>query len=761
MSGPLHRLRVLELATGVAGPYAGRLLAMLGATVVKAEPAGGDPARQLPVDHLPAARPSPVFVHLSAGKRLVAREPLPLPAALAWADVVLDDGSLDRPASPGGPLVVTLTPGPGGDFAGTGEELLVQAASGLMAASTDEAGRPLRLPGWQSQYLAGGYAAALALAGLAGGAQRAEVSWAGAVLTGFEAYAAGELYTASSTRPDDPAEADRNAGHLSRTYPSGVLACADGQVIPGTVRAQDWLRQCRVYGRPELAYDPRFVWANRWRNRALLAAELRPWYAARGRREIFEAALAAGWAAAMVLTAGDALADPHLRARGFLVPVTGASSGLVAGRPWRGREIPHRRALRLPPAGADQGWFDPHRPRSGPVPAPPALAGLRVLELTLAWAGPLTGRFLGTLGADVVRIEVGDRPDGWRTRHRWRELGPVPPGTDPDEYTWDASAQFNSLNRAKRGISVDLATRAGAELFQALVAVADVLVMNLSHDVLDRRGVAGYVHRQVDRGLVVLTMPALGATGPYRAMAGYGMLTEGMGGFAARYGPAGEPARASRIYYPDPVAGLHGVVAVLAALAGRTGHGRGDWLDLSQQETLWLQLGEGLVLAAREGREPARLGNAEPGAPGSGIVAATDGYVAYVDRRPAGGGAPPAPAGSATAAELAGRLRAAGVAAEPVARLRDRYASGALRAAGLVEDLDHPVVGRRPYLALPVRLDGRPLPSPRPAPTFDQHTDQVLAEWLGLPPDRIRELRAARAVGTRPRQPRRRSSRPG
>jgi crotonobetainyl-CoA:carnitine CoA-transferase CaiB-like acyl-CoA transferase len=720
--------------------------------VVKAEPAGGDPARSLPVDDRPAGSPSPVFVHLAAGKRLVARAELPLPAALAWADLVLDDGSLGPAGRSAARLLVTVTPGPAG-----AEELLVQAASGLLAVSTDGAGRPLRFPGAQSQYLAGGYAAALALAGLAGGARHAEVSWSGALLTGFEAHAAGELYTASSGRPDDPAEARRNAGHLTRTYPSGVLACADGQVIPGTVRGEDWLRQCQVYGRPELAYDPRFVWAHRWRNRALLAAELRPWYAARSRREIFDAALAAGWAAAMVLRAGDALADRHLRARGFFAPVTGGgATGTVAGRPWRSRELAERVPHRLPPPAADTGWFDPHRPRPGPAPRPPALAGLRVLELTLAWSGPLTGRFLGTLGADVVRVEVGARPDGWRTRHRWRELGvPPPPGADPDDCTWDASPQFNSLNRSKRAISVDLATGPGGEVFRSLVGAADVLIVNMSQDVLDRRGVAGHVRQQVGRGLVVLTMPALGDTGPYRAMAGYGMLTEGMGGFAARYGPAGEPARASRTYYPDAVAGLHGTVAVLAALAGRERHGRGDWLDLSQQETLWLQLGEGLVLAARDGREPGRLGNAEPGVPRSGVLAAADGYVAFLDRRP-GAAAPPVPPPATTAADLAAALRAAGVAAEPVASIADRYRSGALAAAGLLEELDHPAAGRRPYLALPVRLDGRPVPSPRPAPTFDQHTDQVLAEWLGLPAGRIAQLRAAGAVGTRPVQPRRR-----
>ncbi|MFN2497257.1 MAG: CoA transferase, partial [Pseudonocardiaceae bacterium] len=598
------------------------------------------------------------------------------------------------------------------------------------------------------------------------GARRAEVSWTGAVLTAFESHAAGELYTATSGRPDHPEERRRNAGHLAQTYPSGVFACADGHIIPGTVRAEDWIRQCEVYGRPELMYDRRFVWANRWNNREALGRELRPWYAARGAREIFAIALDAGWAAAMVLRAQAALRDPHLAERGFFAPVTGATIGMVPARPWRSPEIAEGVAQRLAPPDGDREWFDPYRPRSSPAPRPPAPSRLRMVELTLAWAGPLTGRFLGTLGADVVRVEVGNRPDGWRTRYRWRDLGvPPPPGVHPDEYTWDASAQFNSLNRGKRAISVDLTTAGGADIFRALVAMADVLIVNMSHDVLDKRGVAEHVRQQVDRGLVVVTMPALGATGPYRSMTGYGMLTEGMGGFAARYGPATEQARASTTYYPDAVAGIHGVVAVLAALAGRAGHGRGDWIDLSQQETLWLQLGEGVVLASREGREPARLGNTEPGGLCSGVLATADGHVAFVGQHRGGHlpGGPQCPAWAADrpADEVAAVLRAGSVAAEVVCSVRECFESGALSSRGLVEELDHPAAGARSYLTLPVRLDGDLLLSPRAAPLFDQHTDEVLVEWLGLPAERIAALRASDAIGTKPKQPRRRTRRDG
>src|SRR6185436_12464019 len=132
---PLSGLRVLELAAGVAGPYAGRLLAMLGATVVKVEPPGGDPARTKPVDDEPLVGTSPLYVHLNAGK-------LNASAAIATAgwDAVIDDrvrgqvaGTAFDPARGDGPLLVSVTPfGFDADDAGAIEhDVLAQARSGL------------------------------------------------------------------------------------------------------------------------------------------------------------------------------------------------------------------------------------------------------------------------------------------------------------------------------------------------------------------------------------------------------------------------------------------------------------------------------------------------------------------------------------------------------------------------------------------------------------------------------------------------------
>lgn len=777
MNGPLAGLRVLELATGIAGPYAGRLLAMLGAEVVKLEPPDGDVSRRLAVDDRPVEEPGPLFVHLNAGKSLRAHG-TDVDDLLAGVHLVLDDQV--RTARAGTPLdpealvrrgitVASVTAwGYDADDPGQpSDELLVQAQSGIVQA-TREDGRPYRFPGWQSQYLAGGYAVAGALTAMAGGASshHVEVTWVGSILSGVEAGICAYFHTADRPPAPPPADGrDRQAGFQVGAFPAGVFRCADGHVIPGTVRPIDWELQCGVYERPDLLTDERFSGRMRFANRDALRAEIQPWYDAHTKRDIFGRALDVGWALGMVMTAEDALDDPHLAARGFLGPIEADGASATAPvRPW----LVHAGA---PPA-------TPAAPATT-APVAPDLADVKVLELTWAWAGPFVGRWFGAYGADVVRIEAGRYPDGWRTRLKWKQAGvDIPDGVDPDDVTFDAAALHNSLNRSKRSASVDLTLPEGRRLFLDLLDEADLLVLNMSYRMLADRGVEDEVRAAVDRGLVVLNMPSLGATGPYRDMPGYGILIEGMGGFAARYGSRGEGARSTNTYYPDLVAGLHGTIAALSGLAARRATGRGQSIDLSQQEVTWLQFGEAIVRRATSGREIDRLGDAEPQLAPSGYYPTSDGWVAIVvadddayaamvtaaaphldDHREPGpertqvrdelDAAVTRWTSGRTTDEVVATLRSGGVGAAAALGYRQAHAA-VLDDRDLVERVHHPVTGERPYLTLPVRIDGTPWRSSRPAPRFAEHTDDVLAEWLDLDHHRCAELRAAGVIGTTP-----------
>ncbi|MEM9566442.1 MAG: CoA transferase, partial [Actinomycetota bacterium] len=236
--------------------------------------------------------------------------------------------------------------------------------------------------------------------------------------------------------------------------------------------------------------------------------------------------------------------------------------------------------------------------------------------------------------------------------------------------------------------------------------------------------------------------------GPYSQAAGYGSIVEAMGGIGHRQGYEHEGARISNIYYPDPVAGVHAAVGLLAGLYRRDRTGRGIELDLSHQEATWSLHGDALVLADRDGRDVGRVGNRQPGVVVSGMYpAAGDRWVAVVGDERVAVDASEALAGSAgrSADELIARVTAVGGMAVEVL---DPWTAPAVEpVAALLETVDHPVTGPVRHVANPFLLDGRRQPTRRPAPLFDQHTDEVIAELAGYDAERLATLRAAEIIG--------------
>jgi crotonobetainyl-CoA:carnitine CoA-transferase CaiB-like acyl-CoA transferase len=254
-----------------------------------------------------------------------------------------------------------------------------------------------------------------------------------------------------------------------------------------------------------------------------------------------------------------------------------------------------------------------------------------------------------------------------------------------------------------------------------------------------------------------------------------------MSGQAVRFGYRHEEARVSRIYFPDPVAGTHALVALLAALRRRTDTGLGCEIDLSQQETMWMQLGEGIVYRSMTGREPARMENGEPGCVPSGMFPCLDDrWIALVVSSDTQFGAL-VRATHGQLAEFVGHDRALRVANRvPIERAlrsftagqaRDRIlenfrregvpsapANGFAEAVDAVrlsrnqwyEDVDHPEARVRTYLRLVQRLDGAPLTTQRPAPCFGEHTREVLLELAGLDDVAIDRLYERGVLATEP-----------
>ena len=753
---------MLETATGIAGPYAGRLLAMAGATVVKVEPPDGDPARRQPVDDEPVSGTSPLFLHLNGGKHNVA----PDAVEPDWAQVVVDDRirtELERqphPLTPGRELgphqrLVSVTPwGVDGPRRGViADELIVQAQSGFLGFNRDPDDGPLRLPGWPAQYMAGCLAAVGVLSAHRIEAAHTDISWLAAFVNSVELAYADALHCERRREPV--------GAHPPTAFPSGAIPCADGFVTPGSLRAVDWEMQFLLYGRPDLVENTEyFARQNRVAHIDELWDIIRPWYAERTKREIFQNALDTPWAVGMIMAPSDALADEHLAERQFLQPATTPDGPVrLIGSVWRGEGLPvpgltvsAQGADPMPPPGTPAGAdpAPPDRPRPvGAAPQLSPLAGLRLIEMTVAWAGPYVGNLLSPLGVDVVKLEAQSPFDGWRA------LRPYDHGMRPgqeemmhDNRWFEASGLFNSLNRGKRGCVLSLAAEEGRQVFLDMVASADAIVANFSAHVLPQLGLDWETLSAVNPRLVVVRMPAFGIDGPYSGAAGYGSIVEAMGGIGYRQGYEREGARISNIYYPDPVAGVHAAVGLLAGLHRRDTTGAGLELDLSHQEATWSLHGDALVVADRDGRDVGRMGNREPGCAAGAMVSTADGqWVAVVGGAEVAALIParPDPTSGLAAEALVAAVEAAGGAAVVV--LDPWTAPAVAPLAGLLESVEHPVTGTVRHVASPFLLDGVRPPSRGPAPLFDQHTDEVIAELAGYGPERLAALRAAEVIG--------------
>jgi len=761
-AAPLAGLRVLETATGIAGPFAGRLLALYGATVVKVEPPGGDPARTQPVDDqpLPTGTTSPLYVHLNAGKLNVAFSAFDRgDFDPSWADVVLSSDTLVQlsgsrldPAALRSfdTRLVTMTAW-GADVADPGviaDELLVQAATGFLGFNRDPDDGPLRLPGWQAQYAAGGLGAVAAMTSLRGTADHVDVSWLGALLTCTELCYGDSLHC---QRPRTPVGA-----HPPTAFPSGALPCKDGFVTPGSLRPVDWEMQCLFYGTPEWIDDQEY--AHRHKRPAKIAEiweRIEPWYAARTKREIFQNALDSPWACGMVMTPLDALDDEHLQARGFLGAIecddppgsSSATVGPVLPVHMAGLPVVDQRVRASGADSADRVLLLDQRNRAARQPLR-SLENVRVLEMTIAWAGPYVGNILSPLGADIIKIEAQNPFDGFRAQRPYDHgMAPGQKEFVGDNRFFEAGGLFNAVNKGKRDCVVSLRSDEGREAFLRLVANSDALIANFSAHVLPDLGLDWDTLSAANPKLVVVRAPAFGTEGPYADATGYGSIVEAMSGLGHRQGYEREGARISNIYFPDPIAGMHIATSMLAGLDHADRTGEGVEIDLSHQEVTWLHSGEALALAGGEGRDIARMGNREPGIALAEIWETSDGWVAVVADGPEALDATAIRSTAITQSmdDVVGRLHAVGASAEPV--LDPWSAPAGPRLGERLDVVDHPVTGPMRHLASPFTVDGV-RPKPRgPAPLFDQHTDEVFAAVGGLSATEIAGLRASGAIG--------------
>src|SRR6185369_10751086 len=433
----------------------------------------------------------------------------------------------------------------------------------------------------------------------------------------------------------------------------------------------------------------------------------------------------------------------------------------------QGRAVRHAGDGRARQAGAadEPGGAGRHPPQRAGIPRAladglprmKALAGLRVIDLTQAMAAPFCSMNLADMGADVIKVE---------------------PPTGEDMRRGSASKNghsgtFTTINRSKRGITVDLKQRAGVEIIHRLVKTADVFVQNYRPGAATRLGVDYETLRALNPRLIYCSVSGFGATGPYASRGGYDLIAQGMSGIISVTGDEDGPPAKAGLPVSDLSAGLFSAYGILCALEHRDRTGEGQLVDTSLLEaamalTIW-ESAEYWVT----GEAPRALGSAHRLSAPYQALRAADGYFTVganndrlfeglcralgrtdlaSDTRFAAGKARQAnrkalideierTTFTETRAFWLERCDKEGVPAGPINNYAEALADPHTLARKMVVDLVHPGAGPIKALGVPVKLSETPGAVDRAAPLLGQHTEELLIE-LGYSEAERRALEA-------------------
>ena len=403
------------------------------------------------------------------------------------------------------------------------------------------------------------------------------------------------------------------------------------------------------------------------------------------------------------------------------------------------------------------------------------LHGIRVLDLTMAWAGPYGTRLLADMGAEVIKIESVNNWDVLRALN----------GQRPDvERVWDKSPYFNGLNRNKYGIALDLSNPRGRDLFLRLAEIADVVIDNFRAEVMHNLGLDYEALSEANDQIIVVTMPGHGRTGPERDFVTYGTTIEALSGLAHLSGYEDGPPHKTGIAYPDPLAGVAAAAAVSLALWDRRRTGLGQYIELAQRENMISVIGEFVVAFSLNGREPPRRGNRDLSMAPHGcypclgddqwitIACEDDAQFAalcsVLDRAELAGeprfadvvsrfrnqGALDEVIASWTREQTKGAatdaLQGAGVPAMPVLSVPEVYEDPQLRERDFFETVSHAIAGVWNIEGPHWRMSESPAHIRLPAPSFGEHNNHVFRELLALSDEDIRRIEAEGITGTTP-----------
>jgi crotonobetainyl-CoA:carnitine CoA-transferase CaiB-like acyl-CoA transferase len=393
------------------------------------------------------------------------------------------------------------------------------------------------------------------------------------------------------------------------------------------------------------------------------------------------------------------------------------------------------------------------------------LAGVRVLDLSRVLAGPWCAMVLGDLGAEVIKVEHPERGDD--TRDWGMRIGST------------ETAYFNSVNRNKRSVCLDLKTPEGQQIARDLVRKSDVVIQNFKFGDIDKLGL-GYEALSAEQpGLIYCSITGYDRTGPEAARPGYDLVIQGEAGLMALNGEPTQPPLKFGVAAVDMMTGMYAAQGVLAALYEREKTGKGRHIGMALFDCgLMITAYYGLEALLR-GNDPPRFGNGHPSIMPYGVYEAADGplvvavgnnsqfvrfCVDVIDR-------PDIAAderfktniartqhrdelmpeirrelASRQRADLLVRMSAAGIPCGEVAGLHEALTSQRAVDGGLVKTMPHAEVGSVSVLASPYRFDGERLPVRSAPPKLGEGTADVLQELLGLSEEKLAALKGSGVI---------------
>ena len=777
---PLNGLRVLEMGSRTTAPYIGKLFTDAGADVLKLESSEGDPFRTWSASGaaIPDGEDAAWWQFLNAGKRSVTIDleteegKRRFNNLVAETDLILDDHIPQEAQRLGitfkdiqtissSTVLASLTHfGTTGPWANRpANDFILQALTG----ATENRGIPDEEPAACGGELGDFVAAALSAPAIlaitlasktTGEGAHIDVSQYESMMLAFQTYRPIFDHFAPDFRPTRQIE-----------IPS-VEPAKDGWVGFCTITGQQWQDFCSMIGADDwIGNDDLTNFHTRMERREEVWPRIWAFTKERTVQELVDLASAFRIPVGPIGT-GDKIAFfDHFAERNVFVE---NPHGFTQPRPPYQFEQSNLAPLRKAPP---LGKHDAYNPRPGNVPAfgknnDQPLAGVKVVDLSAFWAGPVATNLLRVLGADLIKIESHIRLDGMR----WASGLPIP----MEDKLWEWSPVYHGANAGKRVINLDLSTQQGKDIALQLIADADVIIENYSPRVTESWGFTWEnIHALNDQAIFV-RVPAYGTDGPWRDRVGFAMNMEQVSGLANRTGhPDGPP------FVPrgpvDSIAGMHAVFATILALTERTRIGKGQLVELPLIEGALQAAAEQVVEHSAYGTVLNRQGNKAPNASPQGLykTSGDDAWLAIsiqnnqqwkalteqinpdlanYDREKDTEKIDEiirAWAQTQDAETAAESLWNAAIPVAPCMHFNDSGKTTQHQHRNFLQTYEHPITGHTPYLSYPFRLNGTHLPLGGPAPILGEHTNEILTQ-LGYTQEQLEELESNGVIGDWP-----------